>query len=175
MTGVNEGSVTVTRPEAAADARAVHALLSHAFASPVEADLVNRLRREGDMVLGMVAIDSVHGVVGYSGFPRLRVEYAGREFSAVGLAPLAVAEAHRRRGIGADLVSGGLYCLALRGETLAFVLGNPAYYTRFGFAVESARSFTSVYAGPHFMALRLADGAPSAGAVRYPAAFDGLA
>ena len=55
-----------------------------------------------------------------------------------------------------------------------FVLGNPAYYTRFGFALDAAQPFTCVYAGPYFMALRLADTAPRAGIVRYPAVFEGL-
>lgn len=174
MTGAHDGTVTVTRPEAEADADATRALLKHAFQTQSEAKLVDRLRREGDLLLGMVATDSVRGVVGYIAFPRLRVEHAGQQFPAVGLAPLAVAEAHRRLGIGADLVCGGLDCLALRGETLVFVLGSPAYYTRFGFAREAARPFSCAYDGPHFMALRLADNAPRTGTIRYPVAFDAL-
>jgi putative acetyltransferase len=168
------GSVTVVRPEAAADASAIRDLLVRAFETPAEADLVERLRQDGDLVLAMVADDCEHGIVGHVAFPRLRVDHMGREFPAVGLAPLAVAEAHRRQGIGADLVCGGLGNLASRGETLVFVLGDPAYYTRFGFAAEAAQPFTCAYAGPHFMALPLADTAPRAGTVHYPAAFDGL-
>jgi putative acetyltransferase len=168
------GCVTI-RPEAATDAPAIHELLAHAFETPAEANLVDRLRQDGDLVLALVATGAAHAVLGHVAFPRLRVESAGREFPVVGLAPLAVAAKHRRQGIGAALTRAGLDRLRALGEPLVFVMGNPANYTRFGFAVETARSFTSVYAGPHFMALRLADGAPSAGAVHYPAAFDGLA
>jgi putative acetyltransferase len=168
------GRATVVRPEAAADAGAIRDLLVRAFETPIEADLVERLRHDRDLVLAMVAADCEHGIVGHVAFPRLHVDHMGQEFPAVGLAPLAVAEAHRRQGVGADLVCRGLDCLASRGEVLAFVLGDPAYYTRFGFAVATAKPFTCAYAGSHFMALQLADTAPPAGTVRYPAAFDGL-
>jgi putative acetyltransferase len=169
--------VTITiRLEAAADAQAVRALLAGAFETSVEgeAELVEQLRRDGDLVLALVAVDAVQRVVGYVAFPRLYVENADREFPAVGLAPLAVVAPHRRQGVGAALVRAGLDRLAARGETIVFVLGNPDYYTRFGFALDLAQPFICVYAGPYFMALCLADTAPRAGIVRYPAAFDGL-
>ncbi len=92
------------RPEAAADAGAVHALLARAFETPAEADLVDQLRRDGDLLLALVATDAAQAVVGHVAFPRLRVESAGGEWPAVGLAPLAVAEPQRRGGIGAALV-----------------------------------------------------------------------
>lgn len=168
------GGVTVVRPQRPADAAAIRDLLVQVFETSAEADLVERLRHEGDLVLAMVADHSEHGVIGYAAFPRLRIEHTGREFPAVGLAPLAVAEPYRRQGVGADLVGGGVNNLALRRETLVFVLGDPAYYTRFEFALETARPFECVYAGAYFMALRLSDTAPRAGHVRYPAAFDGL-
>ena len=112
-------------------------------------------------------------------FPRLSVESASphtdrRSFPAVALAPLAVAADLRCRGIGAALVRRGLALLAERGEQLVFVLGEPAYYARFGFDPEAAGSFQSPYAGSHFMALRLARSAPMNGIVRYPPAFGPL-
>jgi putative acetyltransferase len=161
--------VTITiRPETAADAQAVRALLTNAFETPAEAELVQCLRRDGDLVLALVAVDAAHRIVGHVAFPRLHV---GDEYPAVGLAPLAVVAAHRRRGVGAALVRAGLERLVAGGETIVFVLGNPAYYKRFGFALEAARPFTCVYAGPYFMAIALADNAPRAGVVRYPASF----
>jgi putative acetyltransferase len=162
------------RPEAAADAGPVNALLVHAFGGPAEAGLVDRLRRDHELVLELVATDAAHTVVGHVAFSRLRVGNTGNEFPAVGLAPLAVGEPHRRRGIGAALVRAGLERLTTQGEALVFVMGSPAYYTRFGFALETAQPFTCVYAGPYFMALQLADAAPRVGTIRYPAAFDDL-
>jgi putative acetyltransferase len=54
------------------------------------------------------------------------------------------------------------------------VLGEPAYYARFGFEAAVARAFQSAYSGPHFMGLRLNENAPQGGKVRYPAAFADL-
>ncbi|HNK33546.1 MAG TPA: N-acetyltransferase, partial [Plasticicumulans sp.] len=51
-----------------------------------------------------------------------------------GLAPLAVAPAYQGRGIGARLVRTGLAALQARGAGGCVVLGEPAYYARFGFA-----------------------------------------
>jgi putative acetyltransferase len=168
------GGVSIVRPESPKDVGSVRVLLEKVFEDSAEADLVERLRLDGDLVLAMIATDASNKIFGCAAFPRLHVEHAGQEFPAVGLAPLAVAEPYRRQGIGTDLVCGGLDCLALRGETLVFVLGDPAYYTRFGFALDLAQPFICVYAGPYFMALRLADTAPRAGIVRYPAVFEGL-
>jgi len=164
---------TTIRPEATADAEAVRALLVHVFETPAEADLVDRMRCGHDLVLTLVASEQGQ-VVGHVAFSRLFVKSSGHEFPAIGLAPLAVAKPRRRQGIGAALVRAGLDDLRVRRETLVFVMGNRAYYTRFGFALDTAQPFTCVYAGPYFMALRLADAAPRAGAVRYPVAFDDL-
>jgi putative acetyltransferase len=162
------------RPESAGDAGAVRALLEEAFGRPAEAALVERLHADGDMVLALVAAMPPAVVAGFIAFPRLQIETAKGLYAAVGLAPLAVAAPHRRRGIGSALVRAGLDCLAARREEIVFVLGDPAFYGRFGFSVEDARAFASPYQGPHFMGLRLAADAPRRGKVCYPAAFNDL-
>ena len=58
---------------------------------------------------------------------------AGKAAEIALLAPLAVAPAHQRRGIGRALVGGGLERLEAAGFCRVFVLGDPAYYGRFGF------------------------------------------
>jgi putative acetyltransferase len=164
----------VFRQEAAGDAVAVHALLQTAFGGTAEATLVNELRAGGELVLALVAAEGTERIVGYVGFPRLQIETAEGSRPAVGLAPLAVASSHQGRGIGGALVRAGLAQLIARREDIVFVLGDPALYGRFGFSTEDARPFASPYAGPHFMARRLAAGAPRRGRLRYPAAFDEL-
>jgi putative acetyltransferase len=161
----------VVRREQAGDAASVRMLLTDAFGGRAEADLVDRLRTNDDLVLALVAELDDRGAVGHVGFPRLAVDAPGGGVPAVALAPLAVAADLRRRGIGGALIGRGLALLAQRGEQLVFVLGDPAYYGRFGFDAAAAAPFVSPYCGPHFMALRLAQTAPSDGTVRYPSAF----
>ena len=63
------------------------------------------------------------------------VEVRGSEgIVAYILAPLAVASAFQRRGIGRALIDRGLQMLKDRGTDLVFVLGDPKYYSRYGFA-----------------------------------------
>jgi putative acetyltransferase len=160
------------RPERRDDARAIRDILIAAFSGSAEADLLERLRRDGDLVLALAADDGE--VRGYVAFPRLRVEDADGAHNVVGLAPVAVQHGLQRRRIGSTLIREGHRRLIERGESLVFVLGDPAYYTRFGYSLVAAEPFCSDYSGPHFMALRLSENAPVTGKVRYPAAFADL-
>ena len=63
------------------------------------------------------------------------------------LAPLAVAPRCQGRGIGATLVNNGLAELARRQVDAVFVLGDPKYYSRFGFHTD--HSIDPPYALPY--------------------------
>ena len=162
------------RPERAEDAAAIRAILVSAFAASAEAELVERLRCDGDLALALVA-DQDGELCGYVAFPKLVVEDAGRISDAIGLAPVAVMPDRQRLGVGGALIREGHRLLAERGASLIFVLGDPDYYARFGYNLDAAAPFESIYAGSHFMALRLMQGAPRGGKVRYPAAFAQIA
>ncbi|MGE5721582.1 MAG: GNAT family N-acetyltransferase, partial [Sphingomonadales bacterium] len=95
-------------------------------------------------------------------------------FRALALAPLCVAPDRQHRGIGSRLVRAGLEWARDAQWEAVFVLGDPAYYRRFGFALEPARSFDSPYAGEHFMMLALRERIPAGGALAYPKAFEAL-
>ena len=164
----------VVRPESVDDRPAVRAILEAAFPTAAEADLVDAMREEVALVLSLVAEQADARVTGYAGFSRLTIEHHGTRTPAVGLAPVAVTPDLQRRGVGTALIEDGLARLASRGETLVFVLGDPAYYGRFGFDAVAAASFSSQYAGPHFMLRRLCAGASGDGMVHYPHAFDAL-
>ena len=58
------------------------------------------------------------------------------------MAPLAVGPDHQRRGIGGRLVRAGLQACRQTEHGLAFVLGDPDYYHRFGFILAEARSLS---------------------------------
>lgn len=164
----------VIRPEQHGDHAEVAALLKAAFGGTAEADLVTRLRDNKDIVLALAAVTTHGTIVGYIACPRLQLMQDAPGIPVVGVAPLAVAPAHQRGGIGGALMAASLERLRQQGEALVFVLGDPAYYTRFGFDLASAEPFASDYAGPHFMALALRADAPANGRLIYPRAFSDL-
>ncbi|MEW6645204.1 MAG: N-acetyltransferase [Pseudomonadota bacterium] len=161
------------RPETAADHGAIHRIVSDAFGAAGEADLIGRLRADGDLLLSLIAEqDGV--VIGHVAFSRLWIEDGDRRIAGVSLAPVAVDAAHRRKGIAQALIEDGHRRLHAGGETIAFVLGDPAYYGRFGYSAASAQGFSCDYAGPYFQALALASGAPDHGRAVYADAFERL-
>lgn len=166
------------RPAGARDVAAVDALLRTSFPNADEADLVRRLCIDGDMVLMLVAADETEGTLaGVAAFSRMAVDVAGKSVAAVALAPVAVAPEHRRQGVAEALIHAGLARLEEAGVLLCFVLGEPDYYTRFGFHADYARNFDSPYAGDYFMALLLQGGlmpCGERGAARHAAAFAAL-
>ncbi|MET0246969.1 MAG: N-acetyltransferase [Sphingomonas sp.] len=146
------------------DVAAIDALLRSSFAQPREAQLVQQLCIDGDMVLTLVADDDETGkLAGMVAFSRMEVEIDGKAIAAVALAPVAVADSHRSQGVGEALIASGLKHLGDAGAMLAFVLGEPGYYERFGFSADWASGFASPYAGDYFMALPLQGGAMPCG------------
>ncbi len=131
--------------------------------------MVEAARLEGVALVELVTEE--HGaIVGHILFSRMTV--APSRFLA-GLAPVAVAPALQRRGIGDALCRVGIAAVRTLGCEAVVVLGHPDYYPRFGFSAEVARGLASPYAGnPAFMAMELKTGA-LAGPLRvdYPAAF----
>ena len=160
----------ILRDETPADFAAIAALLEAAFPGPGEAGLVEALRAAGDLRLSLVA-ETDGAVLGYAGFSVMRAP-----FPALALAPVAVRPDRQGRGIGAALIIEGLRRAAAAGWRGVFVLGDPAYYQRFGFEIGQAAGFASPYAGAHFMALALG-GEPlpvTTGAVVHAPAFVAL-
>jgi putative acetyltransferase len=76
------------------------------------------------------------------------------------LSPLAVMPEHQKRGIGSALVRHGLKALAEQAVPLAFLEGDPRYYSRFGFAPGGDQGFRKP-------SLRIPDGAFQA--IKFPA------
>jgi putative acetyltransferase len=151
------------------DRDAIRLVEEHAFGQQAEAGLVDALVAEGDAVVELVAEEDGH-VVGHVLFSRLYVEDGGREFPAVALAPLAVEPSMHRSGIGGALVREAHVRLRQAGETLAIVLGEPAYYGRFGYAHERASGFESDYQCDALQALAWGE-APETGKLVYATAF----
>ncbi len=162
--------IIAEQPDQRPSIRALHLA---AFQGAYEADLVDRLRAGGLVVVSRVARDG-DAILGHILFSDLSVEVDGRRVQAVSLAPVAVAPPVQRMGIGAALVRAGLLAVRERGRDAVIVLGYPEYYSRFGFSARLAEKLESPWTGPAFMALELTPGALAgrAGRVSYPAAFD---
>ncbi len=160
------------RLEGEQDAQPIRDLLQACFPGFAEADLVEKLRRDGDLVLSLVAEDE-GVVIGYIAFSRLLVETEDGRIPAVALAPLAVYTEYQSQGVATRLVREGHACVAAIGEKLSVVLGEPHYYGRFGYSPHRASAFTSEYQSPYLMAISFG-AAPWEGRLVYPAAFDAL-
>lgn len=142
------------------------------FETDAEAGLVAALYRDGSVVESLIAEASgvIAGSVIYS-----RLLLDGEDCGLMALAPLAVLAGHRRQGLGERLVREAHRHLALRGERFVLVLGDPAYYRRFGFTTDAAWSLRTPYNGPYLMGLSLDDRPLPRGDVSYAPAFAGLA
>jgi putative acetyltransferase len=126
----------MTRPEIEireslpADGPLIEKLYPAAFPDEDLLPLVLELLDEGPQVLSLVAlVDRV--LAGHVAFTMCGI--AGQTNQVALLAPLAVAPERQRRGIGSALVRDGLQRLKAEGVVQVQVLGDPAYYGRFGF------------------------------------------
>lgn len=159
----------IIRDETERDHDAVHEIHRLAFAGEEEARLVDALRHAGDVAISLVA-DHGENLVGHVLLSRLEAP-----MHALALAPVGVRPDHQGRGIGSALIRRGLDRARRGGWAAVFVLGEPAYYGRFGFDVEAARGYACAYAGPHFMIKALgSERVPAFGPIAYPAPFSAL-
>jgi putative acetyltransferase len=137
---------------------AIHTVTAAAFErpeapgeTPVEATLVDELRA-GDAwlpALSLVAMDSGR-VVGHVLGSRARVGTV----PAVAIGPLSVHPEHQGRGVGQALMHAVLGAADALDEPVAVLLGNPRYYSRFGFRLAEEYGITPPVPQwrPHFQA-----------------------
>lgn len=160
------------RPERIEDAAAVRRVLVTAFPTAAEADLVERLRANGKAVIALVALDG-DSIVGHILFSPVTLEpLAGAV--GLGLAPVAVLPDHEKHGVGRRLIQNGLAECHRWGAVFIVVIGDPPYYSRFGFEPAAKHGLRSEFgAGDAFMVFELESGAlPPAGTlVKYAPEF----
>ncbi len=143
------------REELPGDTESVRDIHLQAFGEHglVVAALVGALRETITPTDGLSLVAEHDGqVVGHVMFTRSLLDAPRRLVEVHVLSPLAVMPGHQKRGIGSALVRQGLTALAERAVPLVFLEGDPAYYSRFGFASGGDQGFRKP-------SLRIPDGA----------------
>ncbi|MEJ1994042.1 MAG: N-acetyltransferase [Limibacillus sp.] len=117
---------------------ALETLYAEAFPDEDLLPLIRELLREGPTVTSLVAAEG-GDISGHLLLTACALEEdRGARLSLLG--PLAVLPARQRQGIGGSLLRFALARLAAQGFSRALLLGDPAYYRRFGFAPEQGVS-----------------------------------
>jgi putative acetyltransferase len=182
------------RPEQPADVHKIREINEAAFQGRAEADLVDALRGAGMITLSAVALlgcspegeekgdathrsgmctDEVVGgeLVGHILFTPVTVTTEKADVPLLGLGPVAVLPARQHQGVGTLMVSGCLEHLRAQRHRGVVVVGEPAFYRRFGF-IKASRwglQWETEVPEENFMALELTPGflAGVSGVVRY--------
>jgi len=136
------------RRELPADRSAVYDVHTSAFAErstpgtvPVEAPLVDALRAEGDVVPALCLVAVEDGmVVGHVCCSRSQLD--GVDHGLVGLGPLGVWRDRQKGGVGKALMHAVLGAADAMDVPAVVLLGDPGYYSRFGFVLASEHGIT---------------------------------
>ena len=128
----------IVRPEQTGDIDAIRTLTETAFRTAPHADgtehlIVDRLRAAGALTLSLVA-EADGAVIGHVAFSPVAISDGSAGW--YGLGPISVDPARQGEGIGSLLVREGLERLKMLGAAGCVLLGDPAYYGRFGFSAD---------------------------------------
>ena len=164
------------RHETPDDIAAIEAVTIAAFAdaphtSHTEQFIVRALRAADELTLSIVAEE--HGqVVGHVALSPVTITNAHDNQAAgwYGLGPISVLPARQGQGIGSCLMKQALAELRAQHAAGCVLLGDPAYYTRFGFQAHAGLQLPGVPPG-YFMALAFHGLVPE-GIARYSEAFN---
>ena len=142
------------------------AFARHPYSRHTEQFIIDALRRENTLKISLVA-EAAGTVVGHIAFSPVAISDGSSDW--YGLGPVSVAPALQGQGIGQELVVSGLKKLRTLGARGCVLVGEPAFYGRFGFSVNPEILLPAV--PPEFF-LALAFGEDqSKGTVTFDAAF----
>jgi putative acetyltransferase len=160
------------RPERPGDEDAIHAVTTAAFlhaphTSHTEQFIVRELRRRGRLAVSLVA-ECAGQVIGHVAVSPVDVGDGADGW--FGMGPVSVTPGHQGRGVGSRLVREALQQLRVLGASGCVLVGEPAYYGRFGFAADRRLVLPDV-PPEYFQALRFDPSTPASGTVTFDAAF----
>jgi len=153
----------IIRPENKKDTQVLYNLVQEAFKTAKvsngdEQNFVQRLRAGENYIpeLALVAEDEGR-LIGHIMLTRTTIESDQGTLSVLLLAPLAVVLDRRGKGVGGELLKTACFLAKDSGYRAIFLVGDPAYYQRFGF--KSAEVFgiqnTNGIPHPYVMACEL--------------------
>ena len=159
------------RKESPTDVAAIEALTVAAFknashTSHTEQFILNALRRSGQLSVSLVA-DENGAVIGHVAVSPVTVSDGAAGW--YGLGPVSVAPERQGQRVGGQLMEQALGELRQLGAAGCVVLGDPNYYSRFGFNTEPSLVLSGV-PPEYFQAIAFADSLP-AGEVSYHESF----
>ncbi|WP_428306351.1 GNAT family N-acetyltransferase [Lacipirellula sp.] len=160
------------RTETLGDAAAIEAVTASAFLNAPHTDhteqfIVAALRAAGALSISLVAEDA-GSIVGHVAVSPVTISDGSSDW--YGLGPISVLPARQGEGIGTALMRAAITALRELSAAGCVVLGEPAYYGRFGFKAAPELVLPGVPA-EYFMAVQFRDGALPDGDVFYHAAF----
>lgn len=163
------------RDEVPADIPVIESVVAEAFRSATHASgteplIVNALRARGQLSISLVATDADQlggRIVGHVAVSPVAISDGSADW--YGLGPIAVLPAWQSKGVGTLLMNAALDALRRRGARGCVVLGEPAYYSRFGFVCRADLVLPDV-PPEYFQAVRF-EGEWPAGTVQYDEAF----
>jgi len=157
------------RAEEEKDWAAVQAVNESAFETSAEARLVDRLRKEAQPVISLIAEDA-NEIVGHIMFSPVSLSDHAH-LKVMGLGPMAVLPKLQGKGIGSTLVRAGLEQCKQLGFGAVVLVGHPEFYSRFEFRPASRFHLTCEFEVPEeaFMAVELEPGflADVSGIIKY--------
>lgn len=161
----------ILRNEQSHDIDAIFKLTERAFENAEHTDhteqfIVNALRNAQQLTLSIVA-EHEQQIIGHVAISPVEISSGTPHW--YGLGPISVAPEYQQQGVGSALIRTVLQQLQQLGAAGCVVLGDPAYYSKFGFNVIPNLSLANVPA-EYFQALSFDREFPQ-GDVTYAPAF----
>ncbi|MFZ5645371.1 MAG: GNAT family N-acetyltransferase [Bacillota bacterium] len=129
----------IIRQEKRNDFKQIYNLVKVAFqtakvSNGKEQDFVNQLRNSGNYIkeLALVAEEN-HKLIGHIMLTRNYINNSGCKTETLLLAPISVVLEYRNKSVGSKLINKSFEIAKSMGYNSVVLVGDPAYYSRFGF------------------------------------------
>jgi predicted N-acetyltransferase YhbS len=127
-----------------------------------EQEFVNQLRSSNNYIPELALVAEEDGrLIGHIMLTKTTIKEGDVTHEALLLAPISVVLAFRNKGVGSSLISESFRLAREMGYSSVFLVGDPAYYTRFGFrkTVDFGVQNTNGIPDEYVMACELVPGA----------------